>query len=402
MKYQSIYIISSLIFLFLLNACNSLDKLARQDQEYDDLYYSTKDRPVYVASTSRTPVKNNTHPTQSPAPSDQSLDIPFDNENINSEYVAPNNPTYSTNSYFDPNYQQNLNTDTYYPNSNLAFQNDPYFYDPFYRANTWCPPTFNRGLNFRVGFGNTWGRGFGSPFYDPFYQPWPYGYGFNNGLYSGFWNTPYYWNSPFFYNQPVAVYYPSSGAIYNGVNNTQEVVQRTRYYGPRTNTGANKIISNASRRRSPRGTAVRTTPTTTQPGLTETISPNSSTTRTTRSQRYPSRTRSSYDRTRTQPSLTTTPNTTNRVNTPNTPTTPKVTTPTRTRTRTRVVSPSRSTPTRTSPTRKSPSINRTRTSSPTRRVTPTRRTSPSRTSPSRSSGGSRTRSSTPVKRSPRR
>ncbi len=406
MKNQSIYIIGSLAFLFLLNACNSLDKLARNDQEYDDLYYSTKDRPVFVASTSRTPSRTNTNSTQIENPSNPGLDIPFDNENINSDYVAPQNPTYSTNSYFDPNYEQNLNTGNYYPNSNIAFQNDPYFYDPFYRANTWCPTTFNRGFNVQVGFGNTWGRRFGNPFYDPFFQPWSYGYGINQGFYSGYWNNPYAWNSPYFYNQPVAVYYPTSGAIYNGVNTSQEVVQRTRYYGPRTNNGANKIISNASRRRVNRTSTVRTT--TSQVGLEDNTIQQNTGTRTSRSQRYPSRTRNSYNQTSNSSNLSTTPNTNtrSRVTSPTkTRTTPRVS-PTRTRSRT--VSPSRSTTTspsrtnrsRVTPSRTSPNINRTRSSTPSRRVTPSR--SPSRTSPSRSSGGSRSRSSTPVKRSPRR
>jgi hypothetical protein len=264
-------------------ACNS-QQYAQKSTEYDDLYFSSKDRKevVYTASTSGNYAVGNT----GVASEDNSQ------QNVNPEYIqqysqqskksnnSTNNETiqsgtnasdsYSAdNSYYDENYRSNNGINlardynrrynnsgvnvNFFPSYGFSnFYGGPAFYDPFYDPFFYQPYVgFRPSIIVNIGTGWGWGRwnrwnawntwnswydpfwGWGDPFYNRFaYNSWGWG-----------WNDPFWgWGNPYRYNR----YYGGGNVIIvnPGNNNGGSSDPRTVRYSPRSSRGSSTVNDN--------------------------------------------------------------------------------------------------------------------------------------------------------------
>lgn len=223
MKTYLISTLSSLAALVLMGACATSDQYV-QNQEYDDLYFTAKDRNMVEVTKLNEPNK---------AQYNNKGSYIFDQESYSSKNVNPDLITqyqnqeneavegegeYYVEEYERADYQthdQPRITNNFYGQPYSTFGNsfygrgfhDPFyssFYDPFYSSfydPFWGPsyrPGFSARFNLGFAFGSPWGyrpyspwgsrMGWGSPYgygYDPFYASYydPYYSGFYNGYY---------------------------------------------------------------------------------------------------------------------------------------------------------------------------------------------------------------------------
>lgn len=258
-----------------------------QNTEYDDLYFSSKDRKevVYTASTSGNYNLGNT----GVAGEDNSQ------KNVNPEYIQQ----YAQQSKKSNNSTNNATTPS---GSNDSYSADNSYYDENYRresnggvnlARNYNRRSWDSGPNINIfpsyGFGNFYG---GSAFYDPFYDPFMYGHAFYDPFFhrpfvrvrpgvivsigSGFgmggwnswnswydpfyaWNDPFYgrfayggWGDPFYgngFNNPYRYYggnYYGGGnvIVVNPANNAGNNDPRTVRYSPRSARGSSAVNDN--------------------------------------------------------------------------------------------------------------------------------------------------------------
>ncbi|QHT66725.1 hypothetical protein GXP67_08660 [Rhodocytophaga rosea] len=271
-------------------ACNS-QQYAQKNTEYDDLYFSSKDRKevVYTASTSgnynvgntgvagEDNTQKNVNPEYIQKYADQSKESnnSTNNETINSGTNASD--SYSAdNSYYDESYRSdnginlardynrryntsgnNINAYPSYGYGNSGFYGgssfyDP-FYDPFYSRSSFYDPFYRPFVRMRPGIMLNFGLGFGwggwnswnswNSFYDPFWG----------------WNDPFYnryaynswgrgWGDPYYYN-PYRYYGGNYGGgnviiVNPGNNNGGSNDPRTVRYSPRSSRGSSTVNDN--------------------------------------------------------------------------------------------------------------------------------------------------------------
>ena len=243
------------LFAALAIGCSS--PTAMQSSEYDDVYFSSKDKTV---------ITDNRVAERSSDISDQEqqeMDAVTNGNTLpNPEYsgttsstVAANEDYYSENyydeddyayasrirrfnapyrgfSYYDPAY-----TDSYWYNRNpLYYGRSSMYYDPFYAYDPFFPcytcygyPAYYGGINISIGLPlySRWGNPFGG-----YYGGYGYNRGFNNGFYNGFYSS-YYANNGWYRNDT------------NGGRNVQ--------YGRRRDRSEIPTGSNANTGSRPRG-----------------------------------------------------------------------------------------------------------------------------------------------------
>ena len=189
-------------------------------QEYDDLYFTSKDRKkvekleeaqnkstsTYESYTNNTYSDNySTHQVNPEYIARYQSDSEYADENANDENpnATYSEPSMSNISYFDEdrayeeydNYNQQAQGTTVINNyySNNPFRNS-WYNDPWYAGNSmWYDPWYgwNTGWRISVGFGwrNSWAF---NPYYDPY---WNIGYASGFGYYDPYWG----WNTPYSY-----------------------------------------------------------------------------------------------------------------------------------------------------------------------------------------------------------
>lgn len=254
-----------------------------QTGEYDDLYFSSKDKREvqYTASTAN----NVTYSDQNNGEAGED----YSQKDVNPDYIqqyaedsrknvstgTDGNDSYSAdeNSYYDENYTRpgGINLARHYHRQQSGYDyspafnfygyggsgyNDPFFdpywdrpyafhnrfHDPFY-----SPFNMRSGIVISYGWGNPWGMNRWNRWNDPFYwnSPWAY-----RNAYNG-WNSPWMWNDPFFsgYNPYYGYgngYYNRPVVIVNGNNNgTNNPDNRTTRYSPRSGRGSAQVNDNA-------------------------------------------------------------------------------------------------------------------------------------------------------------
>lgn len=213
---------------------------------YDDVYYSSKDKPAVAQPTAS--VQSSAQPAVA-QPTPQSSNVPSDNSQKQAEnteysggqYVPQDyqqqpqstTETYTTpdgNTYITNNYNGGFNPDDYYPydySARLRRFHDPYYFNNYwddyytnqywysynpidwglsiYFGYNWMWPSWNFYYNYcdpwyySPGWGMSLGWGWGYPYYSPYYSGWggSYWYGYNYGYWDGYWggSWDYYYNS---------------------------------------------------------------------------------------------------------------------------------------------------------------------------------------------------------------
>jgi uncharacterized membrane protein YgcG len=203
-----------------------------QTGEYDDLYFSSKDREQ-VTLTASASAKNYSNIDNKGIASED-----YSQKNVNPDYIQQyadqnrnqssstnNNDSYSAddNSYYDENYTRNnrpidLARDYTRYNNNRGtninvfpsigfggFYGGPAFYDPFYDpffGNAYYDPFFHRpfggrpgwniNISYNYGWGNPWGWGRSAYWYDPFFNPYRSWGAWGDPYFNGFYGRPYY------------------------------------------------------------------------------------------------------------------------------------------------------------------------------------------------------------------
>ncbi|WP_370089059.1 hypothetical protein [Ekhidna sp.] len=208
------YLKNSLVFIL------SLSVIGAFGQEYDDLYFTKKDRkkqkkkvemtdPAYgtqyndelpeyqpeeVEATSflgKQFQENN--PTS--GVSQESLDY-YAPEKTQDDYISENDQnTYLDNTNQNPNFSDPAVTFYDNPNNQPIIVNN-YYNDNWNTWNRWNRPGWNFGFGWNNWGGNFWsisyGNAWGNPWYDPFWDPW---WGWNSWGPAWGWNVGWGWNS---------------------------------------------------------------------------------------------------------------------------------------------------------------------------------------------------------------
>jgi hypothetical protein len=202
-----------------------------QNKEYDDLYFSSKDREQVTLTASASSQNYSNIENKGVASED------YSQKNVNPEYIQQysdqsrqqsgtnNNDSYSAdnNSYYDEDYRRNhqpinlareYNRNTSRTNINVfpsmgfggfyggsAFY-DPFFYDPFFSNAYYDPffyrpfyggrPGWNINISYNYGWGNPWGWGRSAYWNDPFYNPYRAWGAWGDPYYNSFYGSPYY------------------------------------------------------------------------------------------------------------------------------------------------------------------------------------------------------------------
>ncbi|MCA6078054.1 hypothetical protein [Fulvivirga sedimenti] len=231
-----------------------------QAQEYDDMYFTKKDRKALKEK------EMNINPNLSNAQAEKTSEYVIKNENayseehVNPEYLARygNNETgnaqYSDDEYYTEG--GNAGDDYQVPVVNNYYVNtNPGFYDPFYSGfggwgypyNSWYVPArwrFSVAFGFGWGWGGGWGPSWG------FGPSWGWGPSWNVGFGYG-WGSPYYgwgggyWGNPYYGGGFWG--YPGYGNVVI-VNNYESRYNRTfrNGAGPSRVTGARERTANGS------------------------------------------------------------------------------------------------------------------------------------------------------------
>ena len=205
------------LFATLAIGCSS--PTAMQSSEYDDIYFSSKDKTVITdnrvaaqssegpnqaaeeiyAVTDGTTLPNPEYSEKNSGTAVGSEDYYSENYYDEDDYAYASrirrfNAPYRGFSYYDAAY-----TDYYWYNRNPLYYGRSMYYDPFYAYDPFLPcytcygyPPYYGGLNIVIGLPlySRWGNPFGG-----YYG----GYGYNNGFNNGFYNR-YYANSGWYRN----------------------------------------------------------------------------------------------------------------------------------------------------------------------------------------------------------
>ncbi len=192
-----------------------------QDKEYDDMYFTKKDRKVKAETAVLVEnVEANAEKAQEYVKNNEGS---YSEQNVNPEYISRYGVTQTGD-------ESSYNEDEYYTDTRpedaqasdyqVPVVNNYYNYGGFagggygYPGSFYSPYGFNRGWNVSIGIGfgfgwgswgwgrpyYGWGRpyGWGAGFYDPFWGYDPFYGGFAGGYYGYGWGRPYYggWGYP--------------------------------------------------------------------------------------------------------------------------------------------------------------------------------------------------------------
>jgi hypothetical protein len=225
--------------------------------EYDDMYFTSKDRVAQVASVKKEKPQNSLNALSETNAAYQAVApnismAGYTGRTINPDY-QPGVVAIVTSSYFTPNYQPaRVNNQLYTSNSNNNFNN----------FNNWSPYSYYGG---RYGYGsyspygygyNNWGY---SPyanggFYDPYYSNWGYSpYGFGNSL-SMYYGMGYGGGGGYYgYGCPSSYYgyYPGSVVVANNPDNHVNTAygkrqSRSSYTNSTANYGTRGTMTSAT------------------------------------------------------------------------------------------------------------------------------------------------------------
>jgi hypothetical protein len=157
-------------------------------QEYDDVYFSKKDRePSVVQAVAQThkKLKALDETTSLLQATDPAISMEgYTGRTINPDY-QPGGVKVTTASYFSPNYQPTDVNGQLARNNYYTSNNNNYPYNNYYGRNSFYGNGFGNYYSPYSNFGYSpygWDNGFGSP-YGGFYSPY-YGYGGMNSMYS--------------------------------------------------------------------------------------------------------------------------------------------------------------------------------------------------------------------------
>ncbi|MEO9647634.1 hypothetical protein [Ekhidna sp.] len=247
-------------------------------QEYDDLYFTKKDRVkqkkkfTEVADQyQQEPVKSDEElsflgrqfKNSNPAPeegfvSEESLDY-YKPEKTQEDYLAEND-------YSVDNQYQNTNfsnpQETYYGNTipqQVVVNN--YYNDNWNSFNGWNRPRLRFGFGFNswggnfwsMSYGNAWGGPFNDPFWNPWYNNWGPSWGWNSWAYNpwgwggglnSFWCPPVYGN---FYGRPVYVVDNNARSGRNRVRGSRNSRGSVSNRSSRSSSGRSASVSRESR-----------------------------------------------------------------------------------------------------------------------------------------------------------
>lgn len=214
--------------LLALALCMSLAQTGFGQDEYDDMYFSSKDRKKikYAQETTEANItyesySNNTYNNPS-----------YSAKEVNPEYIekykqqasasvanelaaaeGDTNPTYSSQDYFVEGAVDDYDNPSFYNDPKYNRQNESTVVNNYYGSaynnpysggfNSYGPSmmmSYNNwgGWSYGISYGFGWGNGYYNPYYDPFYCPmysynsyrW-YNNGYNQGFYNGY-NYGYY------------------------------------------------------------------------------------------------------------------------------------------------------------------------------------------------------------------
>jgi len=252
-----------ILFISILGLLLILTSGVKAQEEYDDMYFTPKDRKEIKTESINVPSSTKKSATDAdkkevinPSYSTQlygNVDENYSSKNVNPEYIerykvnskdsASDEELTEGDAYYVENYDRsnilNENLDKKsisqygYPGSYYGY-NDPWarynyygrsFYDPFYSPYYGSGWGFTPGISLSLSFGSGWGY---NPWYSP-YSSWGYPgyYGYYNPWYSRYYYNPYAydpWYGPNYYS-PYYRYglgYASSyyySGFYNGYYN---------------------------------------------------------------------------------------------------------------------------------------------------------------------------------------
>ncbi len=245
-------------------------------QEYDDMYFTPKDRKAkkYAA-----PAESNQPQVENLETNFTEIDpnINYSQKNVNPDYVArysaqnyEQNSNFNEEEYFVEDYNNSVDgyasnanftvrdqwgNYTYFNNYNDVFWSDPFLYqgtvfDPMYRfryASGWtyydpwvAPPFYNRpGWRVSIGFGSGWGWG-----YNTWRTSWSWGVGLGWGGYGwGGYCDPWAWNAGYWgYGYPY-----NNVVVINNYENRNPNRNTLRGAGP-SRYASNTSVRNATNR----------------------------------------------------------------------------------------------------------------------------------------------------------
>jgi len=201
-------ILSTLIALLALSACNPTSRFAQQRYD-DDLYYVSSGEAARRADAAPAQRPSGTRPsTYEEYQSGRTYDEQYANEDYDQNDERYNSRDYSRNLdryndplWYDPSFSMGLGMGMgmgmggYWGSRSYMLFN-PYF-PPFWSMRPGWSLSMGYGFGgFGMGFGygNPWMGGFYDPFYSPFYNPWynPW----NNPWYGGGWAGAGDWGAP--------------------------------------------------------------------------------------------------------------------------------------------------------------------------------------------------------------
>ncbi len=214
---RSLTIAIAPMLMGLLTGCSSHS--AMQSTEYDDMYYSSKDKTEYVQPEAEASEESQTYDAEAEQPL-------AEGQAVNPEYSAGSSSSVIDNYYGDEYYDGRdydprdnwyrpsysfidpyWSSAAYYPSTYYGYSRyhryNPYydpFYDPFYDPIAYSPywSPYRSGLSISLGFNYGWGRYGWNP-YRPYYGRYGWG-GYYDGFYQGFYQGYYtghgygYWN----------------------------------------------------------------------------------------------------------------------------------------------------------------------------------------------------------------
>lgn len=278
--------IKYLVFAVLLGLAGCNKAQYTSSSEYDDLYYSSKDRKEvkyqeqagagYASVDQRNTYsedrsQRNANPEYTQQYADQNNqddatfvsdeqqnDSYYDEEYANSKgYLSARSVKRNVSSQIGYNAGFNDGYSAGYNNSFANNFNDP-FSSPFRPA--YYGGGFRSGISITIGTGFGWGWGGGyrpyryDPFaygYDPFYSPYAYGYGGYDPFYSpyGYGYNSWGWGSPYRYGGYYGGYYGGNTVIV--VNSADRYRNQYVTRGPRSERSSGRV--NSGYNNTPRG-----------------------------------------------------------------------------------------------------------------------------------------------------
>jgi hypothetical protein len=238
--------------------------------EYDDMYFNSKDRAKVLASRSTLEPKTEKKVKAKDADDEINPTDSYSARSVNPEFTSRSNSESAqadNEDYFVSNYK--VQTQSQFNNWNRNYNswyNDPWYSSAYFGSgiNRWNSPYYG-----------SYYSPYSSPWYDPYYtngwsssfsyyygSNWNYGWGMNygygcpNNYWNNSWYSPYYssWYSPFNSYSPYGYYgYNSPVIVVIGENNNRGPV-----YGKRSTRGTSFAQNNTGERERSSYTTTRT------------------------------------------------------------------------------------------------------------------------------------------------